>query len=211
MFLLACSAAQGQWFAGGTVGIATLTGDGSTVVDSSRTSIALYKPQNGFAFQLFAGRHIREYFSVQANYGWNRNAVTFTGLNLEGGKEDSFEQARTLRQNSAGVDGMIYFQPRAARFRPYVSGGAGLIRLDSSASTLLIRKGNPSLPAESFAATKSYWRTAVGLDVQLRDKWRFRYTFWETVSTNPLSSQLRPQGKSLFLNFLNQFGLVREF
>lgn len=211
IFLLASVIAQGQWFAGGSVGIATLTGDGNTVVNASRTSIALYKPQNGFAFQLLAGRHIREYFSVQANYGWNRNSVSFTGLNLVGGQEDSFEQQRTLSQNSGGVDGMIYFQPRTARFRPYVSGGAGLIRLDSVAQNLLIRKGNPSLPADRFSATKPYWRTAVGLDVQLFPKWRFRYTFWETVTSNPLSSQLRPQGKALFLNFLNQFGFVREF
>ena len=209
--MFAATLAQAQWFAGGTAGIATLTGDGATSIDATRTAISLYKPSNGFAFQVFAGKHVREYFSVQAAYGWNRNQVTYTGLDIAAGREDSFEQARTARQQSAGLDGMIYFRPRASRFRPYVSGGAGWIHLDSQAQRVVIAKGNPVLPAAEFSASKPYWRTAVGMDLRLRPGWQFRYTFWETVSTNPLSAQMRPAGKALFLNFLNQFGLVHEF
>lgn len=210
--LLALSCvSRGQWFAGGTIGIATLSGDGATNIDRDQTAISLYQPANGPAFQLFAGKHIREYFSIQAAYGFNRNNVTFTGLALQNNREDTFEQSRTATQQSFGLDGMIYFRPKASRFRPYVSGGAGTIRLTSDAQNVRILKGNPILPPNQFTSTKPYWRTAVGMDLRLRTGWQFRYTFWETVSSNPLSAQLRPGGKALFLNFLNQFGLVREF
>ncbi len=202
---------QAQWFAGGTAGLATVTGDGRTIIESTRTQIALYQPSNGPALQLFTGRHLNDYLSIQAAYGWNRNPVTFTGTNLGGTQEDTFEQDRRSTQNSFGFDGMIYARPRSSRIRPYVAGGAGLIHLNSRAQALLISKGRPVMPPDTFTATKPYWRTAVGLDLQLRPKWHFRYTFWETVSSNPLSAQLRPRGKALFLNFLNNFGIVREF
>ncbi len=203
--------AQAQWFAGGTAGIATLTGDGRTIIDSTRTQIALYKPSNGPAFQVFAGRHLYDYLSIQAAYGWNRNPLTFTGTSLTGTQEDTFEQDRRSTQNSFGFDGMIYGRPRSSKWRPYVAGGAGLIHLNSRAQTLLISKGRPILPPDTFSATKPYWRTAVGIDFKLHPKWHFRFTFWETVTANPLSAQLRPPGKALFLNFLNNFGFVREF
>ena len=205
--LLTKGIAHAQWFAGGTAGIATVTGDGRTIIDSTRTEIALYQPSNGPAFQLFAGRHLNNYFSIQAAYGWNRNPVTFTGTNAT----DTFEQERRSTQNSFGFDGMIYGRPRTSIWRPYVAGGTGLIHLNSRAQTLLISKGRPTLPPDSFSATKPYWRTAVGIDLKLRPKWYFRFTFWETVSSNPLSAQLRPPGKALFLNFINNFGFVREF
>ncbi|MBM3762591.1 MAG: porin family protein [Acidobacteria bacterium] len=202
---------SGQWFAGGTAGIATLSGDGATNIDRDQTAISLYQPKNGPAFQIFAGKHIREYFSLQAAYGFNRNNVTFTGLATANNREDSFEQARTATQQSFGLDAMIHVLPRTNRFRPYVSGGAGTIHLASSSKSVRIQKGNPTLPPNEFSNSKLYWRTAVGLDLRLRPGWQFRYTFWETVSANPLSAQLRPRGKALFLNFLNQFGIVREF
>jgi len=210
-FLLFCALSQAQWFSGGSVGLATLTGDGSTSIEASRTRIALYQPKNGPAFQLFAGRHIRDYLSLQASYGYNRNPVTFTGLDIANSIENSFEQSRRLTQHSGGLDAMIYFRPLTSKVRPYVSGGAGLIYLNSTTNRLLNIKGNPVPPPDSFSNTKPYWRTAVGIDLYLKPKWRFRYTFWETVTTNPLSAQLQPRGKALFLNFLNQFGVVREF
>jgi hypothetical protein len=211
LLLLAVAPLHSQWFGGGSVGIATLTGDGATRIDANQTSISLYQPQIGPAFQFFAGRHLRNYFSVQAAYGFNRNNSTFVGSSISPNREDTFEQTRTIRQQSVGFDAMIYARPQGSRLRPYVSGGFGYMHLNSQRQALIIRKGNPALPADAISAGKPYWRTAVGVDIQLRPRWQFRYTFWETVTTNPLSSQLRPQGSALFLNFLNQFGLVREF
>ena len=201
----------GQWFTGGTVGIATLSGDGATKIDGGQTAISLYQPSNGPAFQLFAGKHLKDYLSVQGTYGWNQNRVTFTGLKLANGREDAFDQSRRSRQQSAGVDAMIYFRPRTSRYRPYVSGGLGWIQLSSQARELRVRKGMPEIPQDHFSASKAYWRTAVGMDFRLRPGWQFRYTFWETVSNNTLSAQLRPRGQALFLNFINQFGFVRQF
>jgi len=205
------SLAQAQWFSGATAGIATLTGDSATSINAARTGISLYQPANGPALQVFAGKHVREYFSFQAAYSFNRNNYNLTTLDQTASSENSFTQSRRLRQDALGVDGLIYFRPRSSRVRPYVSGGLGWIHLSSSLRETQISKGNPTLPANTFSSNKPYWRTAVGMDIRLKPGWQFRYTFWETVSSNTLSSQLRPQGKSLFLNFLNQFGIVHEF
>ena len=119
---------QGQWYAGGMGGLSTLSADGRTVITRDSTAISLYKPENGAALSLFAGKHWREYLSVQGMYVWNRNALQFTETLVEGGRETTFEQKRTSSQNAGSVDGLLYFRPRASRFRPYVSGGLGEFR-----------------------------------------------------------------------------------
>lgn len=204
-------ACQGQWYAGGTGGLSTLSADGRTVITRDSTAISLYKPENGAALSLFAGKHWREYLSVQGMYVWNRNALQFTETLVEGGRETTFEQKRTSTQNAGSVDGLIYFQPRASRFRPYVSGGLGLVRVNSEAGAVVVAKGAVVLPPEQFAATRVFWRTAVGIDVRVAKGWRFRYSFWETFSANPFSRELRPRGQRNLLHFQNMFGFLREF
>lgn len=181
------------------------------MIDASATRVSLLKPENGPAMQFFAGRQFRDYFSAQASYGWNSNDVAFTGTSFAGGRETTFEQARSSRQNSAGGDAMIYFRPRTSRLRPYLSGGAGVVHLSSTAGRTLIAKGSPILPAEKFSHTNVYWRTTVGMDVRLAGGWWFRYSFFETLSNNGLSSELAPPGQRRLLNFQSQFGIFRTF
>lgn len=201
----------GQWYVGGMAGLSTLSADGQNVFTGSSTSISSYKPENGAAVQLFAGRHWREYFSTQGSYSWNRNALKFSGTRVEGGQEVTFEQARSSRQNVVTGEGLIYFRPRASRFRPYVLGGLGMVHAGSAAGVVSVAKGRVVLPPERFSATRVHWRTAVGMDVRLKDGWRFRYSFWENLSANPFSKALRPKGTRNLLNFQNMFGVVREF
>ncbi len=210
LFFLASGSAAGQWYAGGSAGIATLSGDGAASVTSTAAATAQYQPRIGLAAQAFTGRTIGNYLAAQAAFSWNRNQLTFVGLD-NSAAAFSFEQQRRSQQFTLGLDGLIYFRKRGERLRPYVSGGAGWLRASSSAAALLNASGTPPLPAAQFAAHKPYWRTAVGLDVTLKSRWRFRYTFWETVCTNPFGAELRPQGRALLLNFHNQFGLLREF
>lgn len=211
LLVLINGAAAAQWFAGGTGGISTLSGDGASRVEPDRAATAQYQPKIGLAAQGFAGRQFGNYLGLQAAFSWNRNQVTFVGVDTSGAGAMAFEQERQSSQRTAGIDGLIYFRKRGEIFRPYVSVGAGWLHLSSDAGGRLVTSGAVRLPAARFSAQKPYWRTAVGLDLAVKPGWRFRYTFWETVSANPFSSQLRPQGKALLLNFLNQFGFVREF
>lgn len=209
-FGLAC-ASHGQWYAGGMGGLSTLSADGRTIITQGSTAISLYKPENGASLHLFAGKHWREYLSVQGGYVWNRNALQFTETRVEGGQETTFEQKRTSAQSAVSADGLIYFRRRESRLRPYVAGGLGMVRVSSGAGAVVVAKGAVSLPPEQFAATRVFWRTAVGIDVRVVEGWRFRYSFWETFSANPFSRELRPRGQRNLLNFQNMFGFVREF
>ena len=86
-------AQDGRFFAGVVGGIATLSGDPSSVVTADGFAISQYKPENGAAVNVFLGVHLREYVSVQANYIWNRNALlVFAGVG-DGGISRFFEQA----------------------------------------------------------------------------------------------------------------------
>jgi hypothetical protein len=209
--LVLAGAGRAQWYAGAMGGLSTLSADGRTIITTESTAISLYKPENGPSLHLFAGKHWREYLSVQGSYVWNRNALQFTETRVEGGRESTFEQKRTSAQSAFSADGLIYFRPRSSRFRPYVSGGLGMVRLSSSAGPIVVSKGTVSLPPDQFAATRVFWRTAVGIDVRVAQGWRFRYSFWETLSANSISRELRPRGQRNLANFQNMFGFVREF
>ena len=202
--------AAAQWFAGASGGVATLSADGSSSLDATQTVVSAYKPENGAAFEVFGGRHINDILSIQAAYVWNRNALTFTGASFSGGRDTSYEQARDSSQQAGGAQAMIYFRSRRSRFRPYVSGGAGIAHLVSHAGPAIVAKGAP-LPAETFSASSVYWRTAVGLDARLRKGWWLRYAFGETLSANGLSKRLLLPGERHLLNFQSQFGFVRVF
>src|SRR5262245_18098963 len=63
-------------FAGGLFGMSILSADARSVTDGSSASMSLYEPANGPALNVFAGVHLAQYFSVQANWIWNRNDLT---------------------------------------------------------------------------------------------------------------------------------------
>ena len=80
LLLVAClpSAAAGQFYGGALGGLATLSGDARSVIEPESAAFSLYKPENGASVSLLVGRHLTDYLSLQAEYGWNRNHLTLS-------------------------------------------------------------------------------------------------------------------------------------
>ncbi|MFN0101196.1 MAG: outer membrane beta-barrel protein [Bryobacteraceae bacterium] len=211
LFWVAAGALQGQWFVGAGGGISTLSADGQTRIDDDATAISLYKPENGPTAHVFAGRDVNDYFSLQGSYTWNRNALGLTGARLAAGAESTFQQDYRSRSQAAAAEGLLYFRGRASRFRPYLSGGLGVVRLDATAGAITVSKGAIQLPPARFQAAGPMWRTAVGIDVRLPHGYAFRYSFWETLSGNPVSKQLAPPGQRNLANFQSVFCVLKRF
>jgi hypothetical protein len=196
-------------YAGGLAGIATLSADATTSTSAGRAEVALYKPENGPALNLFAGLHVRPYVSIQANYVWNRNDVTLFSSVASAGASGFFEQRRNGRQHAVIADALLYFRRRGDAIRPYLSTGVGVVRFQSEPG----RTTNAGLsgPEGELSSTRVALRVAVGIDLTIRDAWSFRYSFSETISGNPISTRLTPPGERNLANFQNLFGIVRRF
>jgi len=201
----------GDFYFGAMGGLATLSGDGRFILSGASSQTSLYKPENGAALNLFGGRDFSEYASVQANYIWNRNDVTLASTSFGPAGASDYQQARTSQQSSAIADLLVYFRGRRSRVRPYLSGGTGAVWLSSSAKGLVTITGSPPIPPQHFSDTNIGLRVAVGMDVRLGGGWWFRYSFSETISSNPISDELSPPGQRMLKNFQNLFGLVRRF
>jgi hypothetical protein len=52
---------------------------------------------------------------------------------------------------------------------------------------------------------------SVGMDLEIRDGWKFRYMFAETIQLNTLSKRLTPPGERNLAGFRNFFGFVKYF
>jgi len=201
------TAADNGFFVGGLGGISTLSADGRSVLTGSEPAAGLYKPENGPALDVFAGWHATGYLSLQGNYVRNSNDLSITGILGDA----SFEQARRSSQNAFIGDAMLYFRNRHSWVRPYLSAGAGAVRIDSVATGVTSDTGSLPLPPQEFSATRFALRVAVGIDLLLRNGWGFRYSFSETKSGNPFSKQLVPAGQRGLANFQNLFGVVKYF
>jgi hypothetical protein len=200
-------------YIGAAGGITTLSADGTSSIDRTASAASSYKPENGATLRLFAGRHLRQYLSVEANYGWNRNALGLSSIRTGPGTtpEASYDQARTSRQHQGGVDLMLYFRNRESWARPYLAFGAGALAFASELEANRVTKGAAVLPPERFTATRFFVRTTVGIDLRFRPGWAFRYSFGETLSGNPISKQLSPPGSRNLAGFQNLWGILRTF
>src|SRR5581483_5928217 len=67
--------AQVSPYAGVIGGIATLSADAGSQRSPQGLNLSSYGTRNGGAMNVFAGVHLRNYFSVQGNYVWNRNSL----------------------------------------------------------------------------------------------------------------------------------------
>jgi hypothetical protein len=207
--LPATAAESDRLYAGGPVGISTLSADARTVVSSPNVSVSLYKPENGAAVSGVVGVHLYRFVSIQANYIGNRNRVTLVSavISPSGGHFD--EQARSTAQHALVGDVLIYVRALESVVRPYFSVGVGVVRFDSDQLPLAL--GSDLEPAlEHIASTRAGLRVAVGIDVTLGGGWSFRYSFSDAMSRNPVSSQLSPRGQRSLANFQSLFGLVRR-
>jgi hypothetical protein len=197
-------------FTGVAVGVATLAADARSEITSGGADVSLYKPENGPALNVFVGSHVHEYLTVQANYVWNRNDVTLTSVRATESGPSFYEAPRTSSQHAFVGDVLLYFRERRSAIRPYLSAGVGVVRFQMTP-----RGGdsvrNATVPPATSVSTHGLLRVAVGLDVSLGGHWSARYSFSESLSSNPISAQLSPPGQRSLANFQNLFGIVRAF
>lgn len=204
----ASSGARPSRFVGGVAGVSTLSADASSVVNGAGADVSLYKPENGPALNLFAGVHLSDYFSVQGNYVLNRNTLTLSSIRSS---DAFFEERRQSTQHAFVVDGLLYFRNRDSWARPYLSTGIGIVHFATRDPVILASRGQLVRPSPDFDATHPALRVAVGIDLRTVGPWRFRYSFSETISKNPVSTRLSPPGERGLANFQNLFGAILTF
>jgi len=203
--------AQAQFYAGVLGGFSTLSGDARSLLSPSSTAFGSYDPKNGGAVQVLVGRHFSDYFTLQADYIWNRNALTLTAATFNSGIQDGYQETRNSTQQSVIADVLVYFRKRDSRLRPYLSVGTGVVHFASSVERIEQILGTPVLPPQNFSSNMLALHVPVGMDVKLGKGWAFRYTFSETLSKNPVSDRLSPPGQHSLKNFQNLFGIIRQF
>jgi hypothetical protein len=197
-------------FAGALVGVSTLSGDAHAVTTASEASVSLYKPENGLALNVFGGIHLAQYFSVQGNWMWNRNDVTLISSLVSPAGGGFYEQRRHSGQHAAVLDALIYFRRSDSAVRPYLGTGLSLLHFSSGDIVSSSDHGLQS-PPRAISSTRLGLRSHVGIDIRLSAVTSFRYTFSETISTNPISPSLTPPAPRRLANFQNLFGFVRRF
>jgi hypothetical protein len=203
--------AVAQVYAGVLGGVSTLSSDARSVLSPSSTAFSSYEPKNGAAFEILAGKHFSDYFTVQVNYVWNNNGLTLTSAMLDDGTQAGYQELRKSTQQSFIADVLVYFRGRESRLRPFLSVGTGVVHFSSAEERIEQIVGTPSLPPRQFSANLIALHVPVGIDVKLGKGWAFRYTFSETLSANPISDRLSPAGQHSLKNFQNLFGFVRQF
>lgn len=196
-------------FAGALVGVAALSADARAETSGSDAAVSLYDPKNGPALNVFAGIHIAQYFSVQADWIWNRNDLTLISTFTEQGGR-FYEQQRHSRQHAFVLDGLIYFRRLDSTIRPYLGTGLSVLHFASEEADAASARGLTP-PAGRIASTRIGLRSHVGIDVRLSRHVTFRYSFSETLSGNPISPSLTPPARRGLMNFQNLFGLLGRF
>jgi hypothetical protein len=197
-------------FAGGLFGVSTLSADGGSVTSGPDAALSLYKPENGIALNLFAGVHVAQYFSLQTNWIWNRNDVTLVSSFIVPSGGGFYEQRRHSDQHAVVLDGLVYFRRLDSAIRPYLGTGLALLHFSSADVISVVVRGLEA-PAGEIVSTRIALRSHVGIDVRLRRHLAFRYSFSETISSNPISRALTPPAPRGLANFQNLFGLVARF
>jgi opacity protein-like surface antigen len=213
MVLLASSAAAQeprQGFAGVLVGVSTLSADGRSVITPSEAAVSLYKPENGLAVDAFAGYHLSRFFSVQANYIWNRNALTLVSSSVTPAGGAFYEQQRESSQHVFVADTLVYFRRLGSGIRPYLGTGLAVVSFSSREADWSLTSGLVP-PEGSIRATRIALRSHVGIDFAISDRIVARYSFSDTISGNPISPYLTPRGKRGLANYQNLFGVIALF
>lgn len=204
--------AQSSYYAAGITGISTLSADGRYAVTPGNAATSLYKPENGPLLSVLAGVHLNGYLSAQGGYTWNRNDVTLVStVAAEQGSGSGYEQARNSRQQGPFGDVLLYFRNRHSWVRPYLSAGIGAAFLRSEVRQVRNVFGSPALPPAVFSAVTPGFRSTAGIDLRLRSRFGFRYSFAETIQRNDFSHYLSPPGQRRLEQFQNLFGFLISF
>jgi opacity protein-like surface antigen len=208
---VAAAQAGGKNYVGGIGSLTLLSADGQSIVTPTLARDSQYKPENGPGFSFFYGRDINDWVTLQANYVWNRNDLTFVSTETATTGGSFYRETRDSTQQAFLAGAQVYFRKRASRLRPYLATSAGFVHLASSLRDVLTAAGAPTLPPAKFSSTEAALRVSVGMDVALGRGWWFRYSFAETLSHNPLSDHLSPPGSRTLKNFQNMFGFLVKF
>lgn len=212
LFIGGCGiSARAQMYAGVLGGVTSLSGDARSSIGPGSTAFSSYDPANGGAVELLVGKHLSDHFTLQGNYIWNANVLTFTAGSFMGGTQSGYEEVRGSSQQSLIGNILVYFRNRDSRLRPYLSVGTGLVHFSSSQERVDQSFGTPVLPRRNFSSNMIALNVPVGMDVRLGRGWAFRYSFSETITKNPIDDQLSPSGQHSFKNFLNLFGFIKRF
>jgi len=205
------SAASAQFYAGALGGLSTLSADARSVIGPQGASFSLYKPENGATATLFLGRHLTDYLSLQADYGWNRNDLMLSATTASPQGQMLYQEARDSSEQRFLGNLVLYFRNRRSWARPYLSVGTGIVRFHSRELRLSALMGAPTLPPQEFSSVAIALRVPVGIDITIHGRWAFRYTFSETIRGNPISARLSPPGQRNLATFENLFGIVKTF
>jgi outer membrane protein W len=197
-------------YVGGLFGVSALSADARSVTTETEAAVSLYSPSNGLALNVFGGVHLAQYFSVQANWMWNQNDIELVSSVTMSSGGGFYIQQRHSTQHAIVLDGLIYFRRLESAIRPYLGTGLSLLRF-SSHDVVSSSSQELSPPVGEIASTHIGLRSHVGIDMRLSRQVRFRYSFSETISTNPISPSLTPPGKRGLMNFQNLFGFVTQF
>ena len=197
-------------FAGALLGVSTLSADARSVTTGPDAALSLYAPTNGWALNLFGGVHVAHYFSLQANWMWNRNDLTLVSSFITQQGSGFYEQLRHSQQHAVVIDGLVYFRRLDSVVRPYLGTGLSLVHF-SSRNVLTSSVHGLTPPVTEIASTHLGLRSHVGIDVRLSRRLSFRYSFSETISDNPIDPSLTPPPDRALMNFQNLFGLVGRF
>ena len=199
-----------RWFGGGVIGVSALSADANHVATPESLAVSLYKPESGPAANVLVGAHLTDYVTLQANYISNQNALTLLSTRSDGGDTEFYEQPRDSSQHAIVGDFLLYFRARESQFRPYLSFGGGILRLESATSGSAIITGVRP-PEREFTESRPVLRVALGIDVRTGSGWSVRYSFSESLSRNPISQRLSPPAPRRLANFQNLVGVIRSF
>ena len=205
VFTSAAAQPRLQPYVGVLAGVSTLSADARSEITPGGAQVSLYKPENGPALNVLFGLHVHEYVTVQANYVWNRNDLALTSVRATESGSSFYEQPRTSSQQAVVGDLLVYFRERRSVVRPYLSAGAGVVRLATKGNGQ--ERVSNAAPASS-QASRALLRVAVGIDVALAGGWIARYSFSESLSGNPISAQLSPPAQRNLANFQDRKSVV---
>src|SRR5215469_8812514 len=206
-----CASAWAQIYVGALGGVASISGDARSTLSSVSSAFSSYNPKNGGALELLAGKHLSDYFTVQANYIWNANDMTVAGGTSTGGTQQGYQEVRSSSQQSVLGNVLVYFRNRDRRLRPYLSVGTGLVHFSSTQQHVDLSVGEPLLPPRSFSSNMIALNVPVRIDIAVCHGYALRYTFSETITSKPIVNDLSPSSQHAFKNYLNLFGFIRSF
>jgi outer membrane protein with beta-barrel domain len=200
---------ESRAFAGALFGVSALSADAQAVTSGADAAVSLYDPKNGSALNVFGGIHVAQYFAIQVNWMWNRNDLTLVSSYTSPEAGGFYEQARDSTQHAMVFDGLIYFRRLDSSIRPYLGTGLSVVHFSSDEGNSRAQGLSP--PAGAIRSTRIGLRSHVGIDFRLSRHVAFRYSFSETISSNPISPSLTPPGRRPLMNFQNLFGFVSRF